>query len=188
VATSVVRPLMLDLCAGMKGASQAMIARGWTVITLDNDPTSKPDIVADLRNWSWTGNRPDLIWTSPPCTEFARESMPWCRTGRQPDMSIVLAAARIVHQTQPRYWVIENVRGAIRHFRPHLGRPRQIIGPFYLWGFFPPLTVNLDAFRKKESYSSRQRAQRARIPMAISDALAHAIESQRALLETKGVL
>ncbi len=170
--------LMIDICSGLGGASQAMIDRGWTVITLDNDPKFNPDVVADVRAWSWTGERPDLIWCSPPCVEFARESMPWCRTGNAPDMSLVNACRRIIAESKPRYWVIENVRGAI----PYLGKPAAKIGPFYLWGAFPDIGApTMARFRKKESYGSKQRAERAKIPHYISTALAIAIECQASM-------
>ncbi|GAI29454.1 unnamed protein product, partial [marine sediment metagenome] len=68
--------LMVDLCCGLKGASKAMTERGWTVITLDISPDFEPDIVADVRGWSYQGETPDLVWASPPCNEFSREFMP----------------------------------------------------------------------------------------------------------------
>lgn len=169
--------LMLDLCCGLKGASQAMTDRGWAVVTVDIDPSFDPDIVADLITWSWYGDRPDLIWISPPCTEFARESMPWCRTGLQPDMAIVNAGLRIAKEAQPSAWVLENVRGA----QTYLGPAREIHGPFYLWGNFPPLGKPIRRMRKKESYSSTQKAERAKVPYALSEALAIAVESQLVL-------
>ncbi len=163
--------LMLDLCCGLKGASQAMHAAGWSVITVDIDERFHPDIVADLVTWRYDGPRPDLIWASPPCTEFSRESMPWCRTGKHPDLSIVLAALRIIRETKPKYWIIENVRGAIRWFRPFLGEPRASFGPFFLWGFFPFSGTQPIHYRPKESYSSSDPAGRVRIPEQISRAV-----------------
>jgi hypothetical protein len=168
--------LMLDLCSGLGGASQAMRARGWHVVTLDNTPAFAPDVLADLAAWSWYGPRPDLIWASPPCTEFSRESMPWCKTGAVPSLALIHAAQRVIREAGPRYWVIENVRGAV----PYLGAPRAICGPFYLWGHFP-LPGIVRTGRKKESYSSSWRAERARIPYALSEAFAVAIESQAQL-------
>lgn len=169
--------LMLDLGSGLGGASQAMKERGWKVVTVDIEPDFSPDVIADLREWSWTGPRPDLVWCSPPCTEFARESMPWSRTGNRPDMSIVNACKRIVAECNPRYWVIENVRGAV----PHIGKPSAIVGPFFLWGVFPPLGRIAITWRKKESFGSKQRAERARIPYSLSLTLALAIERQMEL-------
>jgi len=176
--------MVLDLCAGLKGASQAMKERGWQVVTLDYDPRFGCDFTADVREWHYPAYlpRPDLIWASPPCDEFAREFMPWSKTGKVPDMSIVMACKRIIDEVQPRYWVIENVKGAISHFRPHLGNYRFHVGAFYLWGFFPvPGKVSQSGWRKKESFSSSAPAERAVIPPSLSRAIAIGCESQVAL-------
>lgn len=166
------RVLMLDLFSGLGGASQAMRARGWRVVTVDAEPRFQPDVVADLRAWAWDGERPDLVWASPPCDEFARESMPWCKTGRAPDLSLVMATLEIVRRAEPRFWAMENVRGAQRW----IGRAVKHVGPFYLWGWFPEFETLLTSYRKKESYSSTQDAARAKVPAEISIALALAIE------------
>lgn len=169
--------LMLDICTGLGGASWAMKRRGWQVVTLDIDPAYQPDIVADVRGWSWRGGRPDLVWCSPPCVEFSRESMPWSRTGKIPDMSIVSACYRIVRECNPRFWIIENVRGAV----PYLGTPAYRAGPFFLWGAFPPLGRIPVTWRAKERFSSGRRLERARIPAAVSRAVAMAVERQMLL-------
>lgn len=174
--------LMLDLGSGLKGASRAMGARGWQVVTVDINPAFEPDILADLREWSYSGPRPDLVWCSPPCNEFSREFMPWSKTGNLPDMSIVLACKRIIDECQPRFWVIENVKGAIQLFEPVLGSYRVNYGPFYLWGFFPTPGDFKLIYRKKESRSSTAKAERAMIPCQLSQALAIAIETQPLLL------
>lgn len=162
-----------------------MRMRGWNVVTIDIEPRFNPDIIADARTWSYEGARPDLIWASPPCVEFSRESMPWCRTGNEPDMSIVLGCKRIIEEANPRYWVIENVRGALHYFRPHFGEPAARVGPFFLWGNFPQLGTIKRDFKKKESYGSKQRAERAKIPAGLSLALAQAIEWQGSLFEAQ---
>ncbi len=75
---------MLDLFAGLGGASAAMRERVWEVTTLDVEAGFEPDIVADIRVFHWEGGPMDLIWASPPCEEFSREFMPWCCTGKAP--------------------------------------------------------------------------------------------------------
>lgn len=181
---AVVIMLILDLCAGLKGASQAMKERGWQVVTLDFDPRFECDITADVREWHYPAElpRPDFVWASPPCDEFARESMPWSKTGKIPDMSIVLACKRIIEETQPKYYVIENVRGAINYFRPHFGNYRLHVGAFFLWGFFPVPGEIKNNWKKKESYGSKQRAERAVIPAPLSRAIAIQAESQATYL------
>jgi hypothetical protein len=175
---------MYDLGAGLKGASQAMKERGWEVITLDIDPSFHCDITADVRTWHYTDIvSPDLLWFSMPCDEFSRESMPWCKTGKAPDISLIQACLRIRDEMQPLFWVCENVKGSINYLNPLMGKYRFHAGPFYLWGFFPPLgKVNMSTFRKKESYSSTWSSERAMIPYAISNAIAEAIETQESLM------
>jgi len=173
------RPHMLDLFTGLGGAHKGFLDNGWLVTSVDIDQTMRPDIVADLSRWSWDGPHVDFIWASPPCTEFSRESMPWCRTGNMPDLTLVNAARRIISECRPDYWIVENVRGAV----PYLGKPRTIVGPFYLWGMFPDLGhINTKAWRKKESYGSKQRAERAMIPYELSKAVADAVSIQAVLL------
>jgi len=169
---------MLDLFSGLGGASAAMRDRGWVVTTVDADPRFLPTIVADMKRFRWASRRPiDLLWASPPCVEFSRESMPWCRTGRAPSMDLLEATLRVVRQVRPRFWIVENVRGAIRHFEPYLGKYFGHAGPVFLWGCPPPALALPHVEPYKERLSSAQRAERARIPYGISVAVAVAVEA-----------
>lgn len=167
--------LMLDLFAGLGGASAAFRDRGWEVVTVDADPAFGCTATADLSSWSWGGPPPDLVWASPPCTEFARELMPWSRTGREPSLVLVEAALRIVRECSPRWWALENVRGATKYLNPLMGEPKVASGPFFLWGKFPPFRAKFRG-RKKESYSSKAKAERAKVPYAVSLGLCLACE------------
>lgn len=166
---------MLDLFAGLGGASAAMVGRGWDVVTVDNNQRFGCTHTTDLTHWSYSGPPVDLVWASPPCTEFSRESMPWKRTGKQPSLALVEAARRIVGEVKPQWWVLENVRGATRYLTPRLGVPRSY-GPFFLWGVFPAFRCRVRFF--KERLSSTQKAERAKVPFALSLALARACEAQ----------
>lgn len=165
----------VDLCCGLGGASAAWRDRGWDVLTLDADPRFGAGVTADVRTWSYSGPRPLLIWASPPCTEFSREMMPWCRTGAAPDMSIVEGCLRVIRNADPAYWCLENVRGAVKWLRPLLGEPRQSCGPFFLWGNFPQFRLKVAPF--KERLSSARKAERAKVPYALSLRMAVACES-----------
>ncbi|HYE20947.1 MAG TPA: DNA cytosine methyltransferase [Tepidisphaeraceae bacterium] len=165
---------MLDLFAGLGGASEPFRKAGWDVVRVELDLAFEAEIHADIASFRWTGRRPTLVWASPPCTEFSRESMPWCRTGRTPDLSLVHAARRVIAECDPDWWVIENVKGASRYLTPMFGRPR-VFGPVSLWGEFPRFAAKVRPW--KERLSSTQRARRAEIPFAIGDGLRRAIEA-----------
>lgn len=167
---------MLDLFAGTGGASRAMRERGWDVITVDNDPKFATDIVADLTTWSWDGGPIDLLWASPPCQEFAREFMPWSKTGKAPSLDLVTATYRLVREIKPRWWIMENVKGA----QPWIGRARWIRNPIYLWGEFPMIYLEKIA-PWKERLSSRADTARAAMPVQLSRAVADAIEGSLVL-------
>lgn len=164
---------MLDLFCGYKGASEAMRRRGWLVETADIMASFNATYTVDLREWSCRGNV-DLVWASPPCQEFSRQTMPWTRARNPspPDLSLVEAAQRIIAEIGPRWWVIENVRGAI----PYLGKPVKKIGAYCLWGRFPDFEASTT--KRKESLSGWQKQQRAVVPYSISLALALACERE----------
>lgn len=196
--------LMMDLFSGLGGASEAFHQRGeWQVYRYENNPllmdvprtfdrnvANPVHCLPDgdfIRDW-------DLIWASPPCREFSNAfgaPGPVAKRNReefQPDMSLLRAALRIIQVTQPRYWVIENVVGAIRHFSPLLGEPRQIIGPFVLWGNFPYM-VDLRDFEHTKanedvwSDDPLRANKKGKIPLEISEALLNVITAQRQLSE-----
>jgi hypothetical protein len=169
---------MLDLFAGTGGASAAMRARGWSVTRVEMDPAFSAEVIGDVRSFCWTGPAVDLVWASPPCLEFSRSFLPWIRSPAPPSMDLVEAAIRVIRDVRPRWWVIENVKGAARWFRPHLGPPLAIFGPVWLWGNLPPwVWVPSGPLKWKERLNSRRRVDRAAIPWAVSQAVALAVEA-----------
>ena len=147
-----------------------MRERGWQVVTVDIEERFRPSIVADVCHLPIRGHF-DFIWASPPCIEYSREDQPWCRTGREPDHTIYQAVRAIIDQLVPTYWVIENVRGAIKYW----GKWDYHFGPVYLWTNIPILSpVEVEPWKSR--LSSKQRAERARIPYSISLTVAEAVE------------
>lgn len=169
-------PLMLDLFCGLGGASQAMRDRGWTVVGIDNDERFS-FLPCDIRGYSYSGPRPDFVWASPPCDEFSREFMPWCRTGKDPSLDLVRAALRVIEECQPRWWCLENTRGSVKWISTILGRPVAHCGGgrIYLWGNHPPMLYPVIA-GWKEKLSSTRAAERGRMPYELSLAFATAVE------------
>lgn len=196
---------MLDLCSGTGGASQAFFENpNWDVMRIDNNPlvsmsdsqyyvpgtyhmdlleTYPEDIAVDF----------DFIWASPTCTGFSNAysaPMPTARREKkeyEPDMTLVQKCLDIIRWQNPKYWVIENVSGSSKYISKLLGRPpRQIIGPFFLWGNFPFISLSRDfEHRKADLKLSTDHPLfttiKARIPYEISEAFLDAHENQMTL-------
>jgi len=165
-----IEPVMVDLFTGLGGASAAMQTRGWRVITLDVETSFGPSIVADVRALPLRAFRPDLLWASPPCNEFS-DAAPR-PADHAPSLDLVVATLEAVRQLRPRFWILENVRGAL----PWLGLAPRSWGPFYLWGYFPPFR-GLGRKGLKDTRHVHSPAERARIPYELSRAVAIAVES-----------
>lgn len=166
---------MLDLFAGLGGASAAMRDRGWEVTTVDCDFGFGCTMTSTVEAFEWKGGPVDLLWASPPCVEFTRASLPWIKDASVPSLALVQRTVELVRTINPRFWVLENVRGSTRYIRPLLGEERQRHGPFYLWGCFPPFHCPVEVF--KQQLSGRFPERRAKIPYALSLALARACET-----------
>jgi hypothetical protein len=186
--------VMLDLFAGLGGASAAMRARGWRVITVDLRPELEPAEVCDVRSFRWEGGPVDLLWASPPCVEFSkRGSRCFYPDAPEPSCELAAAALRLVMEIRPRFWLVENVRGALPYFNALFGVPAVSAPPLFLWGRPPPglaaFLPKLGAYKEHASRRSEDpRAQRlnsndrralvrALVPYAVSEAVARCCEA-----------
>ena len=199
----------LDLFSGLGGASEAFAQDlgDWSVLRIDNNllvqgvPFTRIECVKELSKIVWPfahpeGKKIDCIWASPPCREFSHGyNSPKSVAARnggldayEPDMSLLEATLEIIQIVKPKFWVIENVVGSIRYFAEYLGEPRQIIGPYVLWGNFPLLDVDESQIATKASkdvHSSNplRSNYKAKVDIAISQALKFAIENQKSLFD-----
>lgn len=178
---------MLDLFCWFGGASSAMRGRpDWKVVGFDVHAPARPDVVADVRSLPVTaGTRPFLIWASPPCVEFSRARLPW-KAGRElarktpPSLELVRTTLAVIERLDPRFWIVENVGGAVPYFEPILGPPVFRWGAIYLWGFFPTIqTEHLRRRFKMRAKGSRieRPRRRAMIPTPFSEAVRLATET-----------
>jgi len=179
----------IDLCCGLGWWAFGLVEEGWDVTGVDVtemiDPRLEPfpgeKIIADVRELKVTDLPAcDLVVASPPCTEFARRTLPYgsCRkfSAQTPDLSIVTACFRLAILLRAPL-VLENVRGAV----PFIGPPSGVMGPWYLWGDgVPPLlpqTGRKNKFGRQgdfekppfDDHAHRMKsAWRARIPIELS--------------------
>lgn len=136
------QPIFLELFAGQGVLSAASRAAGMKSVTVDIDPKRKADITIDILNLrrSILPGRVDVIWASPPCTQFSLlqahkhwESTPigyrmYEQTPTTPEavqaLRILRATARLICQLQPTFYFIENPRAVLRH------RPEMVFVPY----------------------------------------------------------
>jgi len=206
------RFFFVDLYAGLGGASSAMVESDrWVVIQIDNNPDlieyNPGLLMCDVRDTTATialitealelanfrhGIDVLIVWSSPPCLEFshgyyapgpvaAREGRPFT-----PSMVDVEATTEIVQHFCPTWHIIENVRGACKHFRPVLGDHAARAGSFFFWGSFPSLCFDDTAREHMKSdvdpgnHPLRSNF-RAKVPLSVSTAFKEAIESTTTL-------
>tara|TARA_Y100000401_G_C8320229_1_gene224833 strand:- start:460 stop:1080 length:621 start_codon:yes stop_codon:yes gene_type:complete len=195
----------IDLFAGLGGASEAFLRTDWEVTRFDNNPLLEEveemqildlmqiesqmfDDFVDI----FMDGCVDVVWASPPCTDFSLAyGAPRPTALRNGEdffptraLEMVKKAKEIIDVIKPKYWIIENVGGSTHYISNLLGmRPRQIIGPFYLWGNFP--AVNVDRNFKHSKFTNDKHSSdplranhRALIPYEISQAFRIAIENQ----------
>ena len=198
---------IVDLFSGLGGASEAFVQDPlWGCLRIENNPllaatecTRIMDIF-EFRDWlleqknRYGGFSVDVVWASVPCTEFSQAfNAPQAiaqREGRiddyQPYMGFLEVAIEIIEIINPRYWIIENVRGASRYFHPYLGAPAQVHGSYFLWGNFPKFQPGQFPMKKEKDqrHAGEMRANiRAKVPIQISQALKDAVESQTSILD-----
>jgi site-specific DNA-cytosine methylase len=154
------RPIALDICCGLGGWSEGLVAAGWHVIGVDiedmfaalNEP--RPDhfelVIADIckvRGADYA--HVSLIVGSSPCQDFSYRAMPWKRAKAMHapflGMWLFWQQFRIqqeVCEAKGEFvpMVVENVRGAI----PWVGRSRANYGSYHVWGDVPALMPRPD--------------------------------------------
>ena len=96
-------------------------------MTVDILPLFKPDIVADILTWNYQEYPPgmfDIIWASPPCTEYSKAKTRGERNLTLAD-SLVAKSFEIIDYFKPKIWIVENVGTGLlvdrmESIRPHL--------------------------------------------------------------------
>ena len=176
---------VLDLYCGLGGWAKGLIELGFNVTGYDivdySEQYPGEFYQADLLNYC-AFPMADVVVASPPCTDFSKSSLPstWKSVQKSPpDIPLALKlferCFEIISVVKPKYWIIENVRGA----QPYVGRAVKHIGSRYFWGWFPDFDVSSkeDVYGKWLLPPSPDRpALRSVIPYSISVAFGNAIK------------
>ena len=194
------KKMMLDLCAGFGGQSEAFLEE-YDVLRIDNNPllSEVPQMVItdlyDIRPFNISNQSIDYIHASPPCLEFSTAySAPRGVAHRNGEdyhptdgIAMVERCVEIINKLKPKYWSLENVRGSIKYISPILGEPRLIVGAWVYWGNFPlfnPDTLTLpNKADQDKRWSPLRSNHRAHIPLCISQAFFDAMQVQKSILE-----
>ena len=117
----------IDLFAGTHSATKYFSLAGWAV---DHVELSEG---RDVREY--IPPKADFVWASPPCTEYSylNRSFPTWESKYDASAALWLHSLRVVKEARPRFWIIENVKGAQQIW----GKTPYHYGPFFLWGYFP---------------------------------------------------
>lgn len=180
--------LCFDLFCGDGGFTDAFLDEGFRVVGFDlikRRGYRGELILQDVATIDGRRLRgADVIVASPPCVGFsaAREDV----IGRPApaDLELVLHTLRVIREADPRFWVIENVRGAMGWFQPMLGRPSFKNPPWFLWGTFPHFLLRRQDLRRKTAFRSSWL--RARIPRELGAPLARAMREELEKPELRG--
>lgn len=112
----------LELFAGTKSFSKVMKLHGHSTLTIDNDPSLEPDICADILSYPIRESGVDILWASPPCQGFSVaaigknwnfDNTPKTDSARLA-MQLAQETLKIIEETKPKWWFIENPRGKLR--------------------------------------------------------------------------
>lgn len=185
-----------DWCCGDGGMTAGMLKAGFQVQGVDvvrRPAYPAPVVIHDVRTAP-----PDLVpWSewdhfSPPCNRFS-QARAWAWKDDPPteaDLDILEACLRLRDQRKPTYWSVENVRGAVKWFRPLLGEPRLKHGPFFFWGNFPGFLLSRSGIKKgllggsrspghgNQRHTHRDPWLRARVPFELAGPMAQAIAQE----------
>ena len=207
---------VLDLFSGLGGFSEAFVLNDDEVLRIENNPLLsevKHTVMMDVRKLRdiiaeglTEGDlnpyllNIDLIVASPPCYDFSLAySAPQgiiARRGKEefeayePDMELFEVTLEIIQMLKPRYWIIENVRGSIRHCEKIGLIPRQKFQAYVLYGNFPKFTPPRMATKENKDVKPHGHPLRANyralIPLELSESIRKAILEQKTIFDFVG--
>jgi site-specific DNA-cytosine methylase len=194
---------MLDIGCGKGGASDGFVKEGFECTGIDIEDHGYPYelIKADIRdlnpiNYAYKYH---VAWISMPCRDYClfakRFGKTWKKNPPNPEKAVALieAAVAFVEEIKPVFWIMENVPELASYYGPArfttaLRGERQMVRSF--WGNFPDFLIPRDnrnvVMRFRPECNTKEQvlnksSDRAKIPLCVSQAFAHACREALAL-------
>lgn len=136
---------VLELFCGTKSISRAFEERGHDTFTVDWEKSFEPTLCADVglltvdQIKELCGGIPDVVWASPDCTSYSVAAISRHRK-REPNGNLKAVTPyaekcdkinthliELIKELNPKYWFIENPRGAMRKMDFMQGLPRYTV-------------------------------------------------------------
>ena len=136
---------VLELFCGTKSISRAFEERGHETFTVDWEKSFEPTLCADVglltvdQIKELCGGIPDVVWASPDCTSYSVAAISRHRK-REPNGNLKAVTPyaekcdkinahliELIKELNPKYWFIENPRGAMRKMDFMQGLPRYTV-------------------------------------------------------------
>lgn len=126
------------------------------MIRVDIASRFKPGIVADVRALPLKPFHIDVLWASPPCTEFSKFGLRcFFPNPSAPDLSISLGVKAEIERLQPRFWVVENVWASRPWFNKIFGPVRAKPAGHVLWSNLAFLLPNIQPHKGRVTGNKR---------------------------------
>ena len=125
---------LLELFSGTGSVGKVAKDIGFEVVSLD---LKNADINCDILNWDYTQypiKHFDMIWASPPCTEYSRAKTVGVRKIAEAN-KIVLKTIEIIKYFQPTVFFIENPQTGLLKNQPFMDEFSYVDVDYCMYGF-----------------------------------------------------